>query len=48
MTFSFTLSLDGSLSLIETDGAATPVAYVGSGDFSFQAIAPSSHGQHRW
>jgi len=37
MTFSFTLSLDGSFGgLIETDGAATPVAYVGSGDFQFQ------------
>jgi hypothetical protein len=37
MTFSFTLSLDGIFGgLIETDGAATPVAYVGSGDFQFQ------------
>jgi len=37
MHLSFTLSLDGSFgSLIETDGAATPVAYVGSGDFQFQ------------
>jgi hypothetical protein len=37
MTFSFTLSLDGSFgSLIETDGAATPVEYVGSGDFQVQ------------
>jgi hypothetical protein len=36
MTFSFTLSLDGSFGgLIETDGAAMP-AYVGSGDFQFQ------------
>jgi hypothetical protein len=37
MTFSFTLSLDGSFGgLIETDGAATPLGYVGSGDFQFQ------------
>jgi hypothetical protein len=36
MTFSFTLSLDGSFGgLIETDGSASP-AYVGSGDFQFQ------------
>jgi hypothetical protein len=37
MTFSFTLSLDGSFGgLIETDGAAAPVEYVGSGDFQIQ------------
>jgi hypothetical protein len=38
MNFSFTLSLDGFFGgLIETDGSLSPVAYVGSGDFQFQA-----------
>lgn len=38
MNFSFTLSVDGLFGgLIETDGAAMPEAYIGSGDFQFQA-----------
>lgn len=37
MNFSFVLSLDGTFgSLIETDGAAVPVEYTGSGDFQIQ------------
>ena len=38
MNFSFTVAVDGTFGgLIETDGAVKPVAYVGSGDFEFQA-----------
>jgi hypothetical protein len=37
MNFSFTLSMDGTIGdLIETDGTATPVAYLGSGNFQIK------------